>query len=175
MPSVQTTYATYPERGYAGLPARPTEPHTLDAGLLHVPTGATRNPRPGDAVYYDAGENAFAIPTSAAESLLVCGILSYRQDTVANDDDIVEFKNDDEVQVGVFGTFWVVAGSAMEYGQAIGWNRTDFEWDPLSTTAATTVAELNARLRYVNITCVSRQAVAADGLAMARIGYGRIL
>ena len=109
--------------------AEPSAPHHLDSGLLYVPSAATRNPRPGDAVYYDVTQNALRSPQSAAESLLVCGILSYRQDQVANADSIVEFLDGAEVQIGDFGTFWVVAGGAVEYGQIISWDRADFKWD----------------------------------------------
>ena len=167
--AVQSSYSIYPERGFPGSLARPSEPHALDGGGAYVPAAATRKPRPGDAVYYDTTNNGFAIPTTAAQLLLVSGILSYRADTVQTTASIVEFSNGDEVEVAIFGTFWVVAGSAMEYGQIIGWDLTDFAWDPDArvTTVATIVPN--------PIVCVSRTAVAAAGIAEARIGYGRVI
>ena len=164
---VQTSYAVNPDRGFAGKLARPTEPHSLDSGQVHVPAAATRKPTPGDAIVYDATENQFKLPTSAAESLTVCGILTYRADTVQGATGLV-FNDNDEIEVGVFGTFWVVAGSALEYGDLIAWDRTDYKWDKLATPAAF------ANLVDCPIVCVSRLPVAADGLAQARIGLGRV-
>lgn len=166
---VQKSYDINPDVGYAGDIARPSEPHSLDSGLISVPSAATRNPRPGDAVYYDTTANAFAIPTTAAHSLLVCGILSYRADTVANAASILEYGDGDEVEIGVFGTFWVPAGSAVEYGQMISWDRTDFQWD--ADARVTAIASILPN----PIVCVSRKAGAADDMVQARIGYGRVI
>ena len=165
--AVQTNYSINPDRGFPGLLAQPSAPHALDSGVLHVPGTATRKPQPGDAVYYDATEDAYAVPTTAAHSLAVCGILSYRQDTVADADSKVKFDDGDEVEVAVLGGFWVTAGSAVEYNQLLAWDRADYLWDTLTKPAAFADLVTNP------IVCVSRHGVAANGLAIARIGYGR--
>lgn len=177
--AVQRSYEINPERGFPGALARPSEPHALESGIIHVPANA-RKPRPGDALYYDTAENKFAVPTDAAQSALVCAILSYRADQVANAESIVEYSDDDEIQFARFGTFWVKAGAAMEYGQRIAWDRADYAWDPVADPALAanpSIATINALLAALGrypIVCVSRLPVAADGIAQAQIGYGRI-
>lgn len=165
---VQQSYNVNPSSGFPGDVARPSEPHGLDSGIIIVPSGATRKPRPGDAVYYDDTNNGFAIPTTAAQLLTVCGILSYRADQVARSTSILEFNNGDEIEVGVFGTFWVKAKSAIEYDDLIAWDVATFDWASLAAPAAF------ANLVNYPITCVSRLAVAANGIAQARVGFGRI-
>ena len=189
---IQRTYEINPEVGFVGDLARPSEPHALESGILHVPTSATRTPRPGDALYYDETENKFAIPTTAAQVRATIGILHYRRDAVVDEGDVVEFMDDTEIEVAVFGTFWVKAGSAMEYGQRIDWATDDYLWDPVTVpsaitalAAAPTMANVNTALTEIGaaiaslgrlpIVCVNRHPVAANGIAQARIGYGRIL
>ena len=165
---VQATYSVNPDLGFPGSLARPSEPHSVDSGIMVVPSGATRIPRPGDAVYYDATNNGYAIPTTAAHLLTVCGILSYRADEVAELDASIQFKDGAEVEVGIFGTFWVAAKVALEYNNLLVWDIATFDWNVLSAPADF------AALHNNTITCASRIAVAADGIAQARIGYGRI-
>ena len=86
-------------------------------------------PRPGDALYYDTATDSWAIPTDAGESLLVAGILSYRADTVQNASSILEFADNAEIEVATMGVWWVVGGSAMEYGSICSWDRGDFRFD----------------------------------------------
>ena len=168
MASVQQSFNINPESGFPGDIAQASAPHVLDSGVINIPTSATRNPRPGDAVYYDTATNAFAIPTSAAQSHAVVGILSYRKDQVANANSIVEYADGDECEVGIFGGFWVKAGEALEYGNLLSWSRTAFDWEVL-----TAPANFAALVNYP-IACVSRKAVADGGIAIARLGYGRI-
>ena len=123
MSRVQQTYDVNPDIGFAGSLAEPNSPHRVEGGVLHVPAAATRMPRPGDELYYDTTENQWAIPTSAAQSLLVAGILSYRADTVANASSILEFADEAEIEIATMGVWWAVAGSAMEYGTICSWDR----------------------------------------------------
>lgn len=197
MSVVQGTYEVNPDVGFPGAIARPYEPHALDSGLIHVPTGATRRPRPGDAVVYDQTEDAYKLPTSDAESLEVAGILSYRADTVQDASQVTEFADGDEVEVAVLGTWWVRAGSAVEYGDRLAWDRADFKWDPQADPAASAIADLTgtvnlalvnqlkdavivsvnaalASLSRIPIVCVSRFAGADTDIVMARIGFGRV-
>ena len=87
MTSVQQSYSINPEVGFAGQIAEPNSPMRIEQGVLHVPAAGT-TPRPGYAVYYDTGNNAWALPTNAATSLRASGILTYRADGVANNSDI---------------------------------------------------------------------------------------
>jgi len=180
MTSVQRDYRRYPDLGRIGDLVRPTEPHAFDLGLAHVPTNG-RKPRPGDSVYYDTNANGFAVPTSDAQRLIVCGIVSFDPGVVqgrlsaapsgANSDQFVEFDDEDPIKVTVFGTVWVMAGAAMEYGQQIvqdSYTSPDWLYDPIA--APTTVAAIHSTAIF----CVSPSPVAANGLAQARIGYGRI-
>ena len=196
--SVQSVYNTYPDLGYPGDIARPSEPHAFDTGLAQVPSNG-RKPRPGDAVYYDRSANGFAVPTSDPQRAAVVGIVSFDpgvvQSTAAstpsgsNTDKFIEYDDGDELKVVVFGVVWVEAGSAMEYGQLVQqdtYSSPDYLWDPYTTDltieAATSVADLRTEVvaladsfRSKTFTCVSPAAVAANGLAQVRISQGRII
>ena len=65
MTSVQQSYSINPDVGFAGQIAEPNSPMRIEQGILHVPAAGT-TPRPGYAVYYDTGNNAWALPTNAA-------------------------------------------------------------------------------------------------------------
>ena len=193
--AVQTSYSIYPGRGPRGGVARPSEPHSLDYGLLHVASTETRAPRPGDAVIWNATQNRFQVPTTAAEARRSVGIISFRVDTVANDDGEVRYKDGDAIQVGVFGTFWAQVGAAVEYGDQVIFDAAgDDDWVqdtgvPFPTTAievtdntkanidaaiASLVTRISASLRAVAFTVVSPQPVTSGGIAQVRIGFGRI-
>ena len=168
--AIQLSYEINPEIGFVGDLARPNEPHSLDSGVLVVPAAATRMPRPGDALYYDTANDGFAIPTTAARRCMATvGILHYRRDAVVESGATVAFGDGAEIEVAVFGTFWVSASAAMEYGQRIHWDTATFDWSPKTTPNSV------ANLGRLAIVCVSRHAVGVGGIAQARIGYGRIL
>lgn len=186
---IQSQYNIYQQEGWPGLLSRPNEPHAFHHGVLRVPsTGSPRKPRPGDPLFWDATNNRFALPTTAAEVEQVVGILSYDLGTVqqsqtlpsnANSDMFIEFENNSRIKVLVMGTIYVVAGSALEYDDLLVWDTTDFQWDvrAQATAAGNTQANINtalADLRQKPIVCVSRQAVASGELAEAQIGYGRV-
>ena len=187
--SIQQSYSIYPDIGYVGTIAQPTAPHATASGLISVPDGTTA-PRPGHALYYNTANNRFALPlagngaAAVASRNAVCGILGYRMDTVAGEDDQVSFEDGDEIQFFVFGTVWVRAGTAMEYGQALAWQPGDQQWDVSTRSPATAPANLNAVPAFVEaalasltrypVVCVSRDPVSAGGIAMAQIGYGRV-
>lgn len=194
MTNIQQRFRAHQQEGWPGQLARPNEPHFFHTGTLYVPANG-RNPRPGDAVLYDASQDSFKLPTTAAESAQICGIISYDQGTVqkslasaptgVNSEGYVEYKDDDIIKVGVMGTFYVIAGSAMEYGQLVQWDRADWLWDPhtRATLALTgnTAANINdgvnaliAALMTCPVICVSREPVKANELAEIRIN-GRAL
>ncbi len=183
MTNIQQRYRAHQQEGWPGALARPNEPHIYHTGTLHVPS-AGRKPRPGDAIVYDAAEDAFKLPTTDAEDAKVCGILSYDQGVVqksldavpsgVNSEAYVEYADEDIVKVGVMGTFFVIAGVALEYGQLVEWQRDDYQWDVLAdlTAAGNSQANINAVLaamRRCPIACVSRAPVPTGELAEIRI------
>ncbi|MCY3553731.1 MAG: hypothetical protein OXH56_00270 [Gemmatimonadetes bacterium] len=190
MTNIQQRYRAHQQEGWPGQLARPNEPHYYHTGILHIPANG-RKPRPGDALVYDSSQDSFKLPTSDAESAKVCGILAYDQGTVqkslasaptgVNSEAFVEYENDAVVKVGVMGTFFVMAGAAMEYDQLVEWQRDDYLWNPVSdlalaltgnqtsTTINTGVNALLAAMRRCPIVCVSREPVPANQLAEVRI------
>ena len=54
--TIQTTYSINPPVGFKGTIAEPNAPTLIEVGSLHVPTTATDNPMPGDAVYWNVHE-----------------------------------------------------------------------------------------------------------------------
>ena len=167
--SVQLSYAINPDAGFQGLLAEPSSPHRTDSGVIQVGGSITRAPRPGDAVYYNTTENAFEVPTSGAQSLLVNGILTYRKDQVANADSIVEFADGDEVEIITVGVIWLTAGGAVEYGNQVEYQRGDYKWD--AKTRVTAIADI---LPFP-VFSVNRFASADTNLFKAAIGYGRAI
>ena len=166
---VQTQYSINPEVGFVGDIARPNEPFALDSGILGVPAGATiGEPTPGMGVFWDTGTNTFQVAETAANRLLICGILHYRKDDVQDADDEVVFANGDFVQVCVMGTIWVTAGAAAEYDQILEF-QADGKWDGLSRV--TTVANFKGK----PVVSASRFTAADTNIIEARIGYGRVL
>jgi len=196
MPSIQQSYSIYPDIGYVGVLARPTEPHATASGLINVPSSLARAPQPGDALWYDSSSNRFRVPETDAHLKNVCAILGYRMDTVAEADSTVKFTDGEEIQFFIHGTVWVTAGTAMEYGDRLSWDKSDSRWDVLprpdvaiaNLTGAVNLALVNSLKNSVveaingalddlgryPVTCVSRDPVAVGGLAMAQIGYGRV-
>ena len=117
---VQNSYSINPPIGFPGTIAEPNSPTRVEEGVLHVDSGATRaNPRPGDALFYNNGQNSWQVPITAADQLAVGGILTYPADTVANAASIVQFSDNDKIEVITMGVVWVVAGSASERGDLL--------------------------------------------------------
>ena len=168
---LQRTFQRYPRTGIVGSLARPGEPFVTDVGRLHVPSASTRNPRPGDMVYYDTSENAFAAPTSAAQILQTCGIITFRDHVSQAQSTDVEYEDDEQVQVLRMGAVYVTAGAAVEYNALITQsviNSPDWQWDPL-----TVPANFGALVDFP-IYCASTDVAAAGAVMVARIGYGRV-
>ena len=98
----------------------------------------------------------------------------------SNSDTFVEYKDGALLKIGVMGTFFVLAGGALEYGERVRWDRAAFKWvtRPALATDATTIAgfreDVMEALDELPIICVSRSPVAADALAEVRIGTGRV-
>jgi hypothetical protein len=167
--TVQTTYDVNPGRGFPGGLAEPSAPHFIDSGVLHVPTGQAHIPTAGDAVYWNTTENAFATPVDAASSVRATGILTFRKDIVQTQAGATEFVDGAEIEVALFGCFWVVAGTAVEWGDTLTWDRGDFKWNAFARV--TTISTMHIR----PVEMASRMAGVDNSLVKARIGYGRVL
>ena len=170
---VQITYQINPEVGFPGMLAEPNSPHRVERGVLNIVASQARlTPRPGDAVFYNTGDNAWQVPDNAANRLAAEGILSYRQDDVGDADSEIILTDGAEIEVITMGVVWVVAGAALERGNQVsmqvGTGNDAFQY--IGVTRATDVASIYAH----PITCYSISA-ADNGLFKAAIGYGRAI
>ena len=173
-PSIQRNFRRYQQKGWPGMLARPKEPHAFHPGIIYVPTGATRMPRPGDALYWDRTQNRYAIPTTAAELAEACAILSYDTGTVqqsldapptgANSEHFIQYKNGDRIKAGVFGTFFVESGEACEYDDLMAWDIADYKWDVADQAAAAAIADIAALTGAVDLDKVNELTTAVNGL-----------
>ena len=179
MSPVQTQFATTPGAGYPGSLSRAEEPHIyIHPAVFHLPA-AGRKARPGDPVYYDAAENKFALPHNAATLLQTLGIVSYDLGTIqsllaaipagSNSPAFIEYDDDAILKVGVMGTFYAIAGEALEFGDLVVWDVASFKWDKLTKPAAF------ADLHSYPVVVASRAPVAVDGLVELRFGSGRVI
>ena len=176
---IQTQFRVHQQPGWPGSLARPNSPYAYDIGSVNVPSAATRNPQPGDAVYWNATANAFELAVSSTQIRDTLGIIVYDAGTVqstlasapsnANSDAFIQYADGDIIKVGIMGTFYVIAGGALEYGDQVDFDSTDGQWD--ARTKATTIATLALQ----PIVCVSRSPIVASALAEIRIGYGRAI
>jgi hypothetical protein len=159
----QSNYDYYLSRGHKGHVARPGEPTVIDYGI------AGEDLEPGDAVYFDttAGELDFKKPTSAATKIAVAGIVLYDEGTVPNDiDGNVVIKSGAQVRVGVKGTFYAEAGSALTYGAQVIWDDTTAENNWTELTLPTTYALAHRNPGF----CADREATDGDLFALRFFG-----
>ena len=173
----QNQYDVNPQIGYVGAIARDKEPYAIDLLPVQVPSGG-RNPRPGDAVYWDSTNNGAAVPTTAALSEQVFGIVTYYEGVVAgslsstpsgaNSPQFIEYADGQNMPVVVMGTVWTLAGGAIEYSNLVRWNITNFDFEALTTPASF------ADMLWRPIECVSI-VVADTNIFESRIGFGRAL
>ena len=174
--AVQTTTNTYPGVGLPGEIARPNEPIRIERKPIYVVSGG-RKPRPGDGVFWNGTQDAFQYPTTAAQELLVTGIVHFEQNAVqghlasvpsgADTDTFIEYDDGEIAPIITMGTVYMRAGAACEFGDLLRIQRADFKWDPDNPTS---YAELFKR----PVECVS--ASGADGdLIEANIGGGRVI
>ena len=141
MPSLQQNYEINPPVGFPGQIAEPNSPYRVEAGVLYVPSGASRaNPRPGDAVYYVTAQDAWQVPINAADQLMVGGILTYRSDAVAASNDFTQFEDGDQIFVVTMGVVWVIAGGSCDRGDIMVMQTDDWKYN--ATTRVTTLAEV---------------------------------
>ena len=129
--AIQQQYRRHQQAGQPGWLARPNAPHAYDMGEA----GEALNP--GDGVRYVAATNDWRKPTSTAERLEVQGIVSYdiaapsgaiTQATGQNASAQVEIADGSPIKVGVIGSFWAIAGGAIEYGDIVLFDQSNSNW-----------------------------------------------
>ena len=167
--AVQNAFNVNPEVGYLGQCSRPGSPKATEAGVLSVPAAATRIPRPGDALFWHATSDAWRIPTSAAQSLLVTALLTYRVDTVQGADSILQFVDGAEIEVATMGFYFVQAGTAIEPQSNVHWDRSDYKYNTFARQTAV------ADLLPVPFTYHGRTAAADEDIIEISLGFGRII
>ena len=185
MSPVQLNYAINPERGFVGAPARDNEPLIIDQVPAQVPSSG-RKPRPGDQVYWDATNNGAAAVTSADQQELALGIVTYFPGVIAkrlasvpsgaNSDTYIEYEDGALMPVVRVGSIWLLAGSALEYGDTIVQHASDRDWVKAGSTSQGGVegqpSNLNQFIRSpVEVADLS---VADEGIFVGRIGIGRV-
>ena len=167
---IQRSYSINPPVGFPGTIAEPNSPTRVERGRINIPSGAARqDPRPGDSVFYNAGDNAWQVPDNAGNSRAVGGILTYPADTVANASSIVVFADGDEVEVVTMGVVWVIAGGALERDDNMVMQIADNKYD--AEARVTAVTDMHSKpIEFYGT------GVAADNdIVKAAIGYGRVI
>lgn len=172
----QTQYDINPGRGFVGALARDNEPFIIDQVPAQVPSGG-RAIRPGDQVYWDATNNGVAAVVDANTSELTIGIATYFPGVVAqrlsaipsgaNSDSFIEYADGAVLPVIIQGSVWLLAGSALEYGNAV--RQVVADRDYTLMTKPTSFDTVQRRI----IECVDL-AVADTALFIGRIGLGRV-
>ena len=153
-------------------------PLLIDRVPAQVPASTGRDPRPGDAVYWDATNNGAAVATTDAQSENVIGIVTYFPSILgdilssipsgANSATYVQYTDGEIMPIVVMGTVWLLAGAALEYHQIVRQDTTDFDYESQAKPAA------HGDLISQPIVCVD-VAVADTGIFKGRIGYGRAI
>jgi len=136
MTELQTSYAKRLQKGLPGMLARPNAPHDYDLAQIN------EEMEPGMGAYYSASDDKWVLPTSSTREL-VTHIVSY--DPTSFNSDIsapttnnlteVVFDADAIVKMGAFGSFFAVAGEALENADQVVYNETTEKWikyDPVS-------------------------------------------
>ena len=168
--SLQRTYQINPEVGFPGQIAEPNSPHRIEVGYLHVDTGAARaNPRPGDSVFYNDGQDAWQVPITGPDQLAVGGILTYRADAVQNVNSVLEFSDNDQIFVVTMGVVWVIAGGGSERGNILTMQVDDWKYN--NTARVTAITDMHEMpIENFHLT-----AVVDNQIFKAAIGYGRAI
>lgn len=122
----QANYTYHLTRNYYGSLARPGEPVAIDEGL------ASGDLEPGDAVYYSSG----FVKTDSSNLIETIGIVLYDASHVPDESGNVIIKSGSPVRVGIVGSFYAKAGSALTYGQPVIWDADADDWTVLSTIPA---------------------------------------
>ena len=138
--SIQATYSYSQQKGLPGQCARPNAPWDQDLQIVNEIVS------PGMGVFYSASDDAFVLPTSEAERLLVTHIVSFDPTSsneanallAGNNNSEVVFAADSVAPLACFGSFFVLAGDTLENEDPVVYNETTESWikyEPSSPTA----------------------------------------
>jgi hypothetical protein len=138
--TIQNIYAYGQQKGLPGQIARPTAPWDQDLQVVNEEVS------PGMGVFYSAADDAFVLPTSAAERLLVTHIVSFDPTSSNEANSLLTGNNNSEVvfaagsiaPLACFGSFFVTAGATLENEDPVVYNETTETWikyEPSSPTA----------------------------------------
>ena len=152
----QNTTATYQQDYFVGQVIHNV--YSIN-GNLHIPGGGT-TPKSGDPVVWDETQNAYRLPTSAAESAAVVGLIATRKSQGA-------LANGDEIDILVMGTMAVRVGEAVNFNDRIQWQTDDQKWDQIGEP--TSVAAVNRAA----IRSLTKETAADNGIILASVGILR--
>lgn len=175
---IQRSYRRHQQPGWPGTKAKPNTPCEFILAKIGVPSAGTNanvKPKPGDGLVYDATNNDFRLPADTeAGKVAVIGMIVVDAGTVqgslssipsgANSDTEVTYSDGDHVKVGIMGTFFAIAGEAMEFGDLVAYDTGERKWMKIAPAAAAAADDYPRNPAL----CVSPQAVAADGLVEIR-------
>ena len=167
--SVQNVFNINPEVGFIGQCSRPGSPKTSEAGILFVPTAATRFPRPGDALLWDTTNDAWRVPVNAAQSLLVTALFTYRVDVVQAEDSTLTFRSGAQIEVATQGFYFVRAGGAIEPTSIVHWDRADYKYNASIRVSAI------ANIVPVPFVYHGGGAAADEDIIEVSLGFGRAI
>ena len=123
-------------------------------------------------MFYNTADNAWQVPDNIGNRLAARGILSYRQDQVANPDSEVVYASGDEIEVITMGVVWAIAGAALERGNqvsmAVGSGTDAFQW--IGVTRVTAITDMYSS----PMECYS-VAAADNQIFKVAVGYGRAI
>ena len=175
--ALQTDFTARQQAFFVGFPTMPFADCFTRRGRIYVPDMGTA-PKPGDAVVWNDTQKSWALPTTAAESAGVRGVLVLSQQTTG-----VEYENEDPVIVLQRGNLAVIAGGTVAFDDFVQWQTGDQKWDSYDheidvadRTGTVNLANLNgtkdaietavnaALLVSTGIRCASYNGAADDGI-----------
>lgn len=136
---IQNTYSYHQQIGQVGEIARPSAPFDIDRGVAGVEL------RPGESVYYDAGNNNWIKSVSAATRKLATHVVSFNKNAYntaigapsANNLTEVVYAIGDMMPLIEFGSVFVVAGETVESQDSAIYNESTGKWIKYTPSPAT--------------------------------------
>ena len=169
MSNLQSTYSRQQQRGYVGGIANATAPYMIRRGIAGVAV------KPGDGVYYDASTDKWIKPTSAATRLLVTGVVTSEQGSLAtavsggipsgsNSPSEVVFAANSSIRIMTEGYIFIMAGAALEMDAGLVYDQTAGDWIAAPTATASLIASPRRAIT------VEDELTSDGGIFAARIG-----
>ena len=186
---IQRTYSRYRKDRFIGTVARPGESLETIKGTIHVPSGATYYPTPGDPVLFDTTLEQFKLPTTTAELSQVIGTLLLEEGAVttpvtptvnSNNFGVVQYADGADVVVMLKGTTGVRAGAALKFYDRLMWNFTTHKYVVASAVevATNSKADIDSALALLgrsNFTCMSLGGGADGDVVWMHVSRGRLV